>query len=246
MDSEHKIRSAGEAASEGAQHESYESPLSPYLNKAAPLDYAHLAGEAVTEGVKVSGSSLGEMADEASKGIGELWEGEAGAAGNTVAGLGALAAPLTIGSGVTDMVEGVEQYREGDHEDGVLSLLQGGAKTGSGAATIGASFLGSGAMGVAGPALGSFAGGVELGRFGDSEAKRMGVFHDQRGANEGISDWASDNGVATDEWMQQHTGSKAVGQVSGAVATGVSSIAGTVLDMGSAALGATERLWNRL
>jgi hypothetical protein len=185
-----------------------------------------------------------------------------------------------IVGGVMDISDGYDHYKHGKNIDekagGLDTEGQGIAETGSGVAEVATGLTGTESLGlagnvirtiapaageislgglasVAGPALGSFATGMQIGHYGDEEAKKLGVFHDAKGNAESASDWASDKGMAADQWVTQHLHSKGLGTAAGLATTGLSSIVGGLAAGESAVAGAelavghaARRLWDWL
>jgi hypothetical protein len=243
---EHEQPSTAPAAAP-ERHEEESNPVGTALQIA---DYAHLAGDAAVDG-HVAANSVGGMFAEMGEDAAKIWQGEGTAAQTAMKGLTAIAAPLAIGGGVMDTIEGVDAYRRGDHEGGVLKTIEGGLTTGSG--VTGLAGLASGVGATAAPVLGAGATGMAIGHYGDEQSKKLGIFHDDQGRAESASDWAGDESAKADNWVTRKTGSGALGTAAGVATWAGTSIAGAGVATGSAIEGGAHavangarRLWDWL
>jgi hypothetical protein len=197
------------------------------------IDYAHLAGDAAVDGNTAAETLPGtfhEMGEDALK----VRQGDGTVAQTGMKGITAIASPLAIAGGVIDMVEGANEIRHGDAPDGVIKESEGILMTGSGVS--GLAGLASGTGATFAPVLGAGVTGLAIGHYGDEHAKELGLFHDDQGRAESASDWAGGKSADADNWVAQHSGSKALGTTAG-----VGTWAGTsIVGAGASALSAAE------
>jgi hypothetical protein len=205
--------------------------------------YAHLLSEFAGQGSSAHtfAQEAGHLASEGE----EIFSGEASlgtvASSGVSTGAGLLAVPLGLMQGY----EGVEHMRHGDTGHGAVEAAQGTIGAAGGMATL-AGVMGCGAAGAAAPVLSAAAGGIGVGRYGDEEAQRLGLAHDEHGHAESMSDWAGDRGAAADDWVSQHTHSSALGTIAGLGTTAAASIPAALGAVGSAGVGAASAIGHGL
>jgi hypothetical protein len=169
-------------------------------------------------------------ASEAGKEFFEHQANGAQAVGNAAGGVAGVA------NGVMDISDGYHQIVNNKKVDaqaqGANTLTKGAVETGGGLAQGILAWTGAPSVGLAdalpaiadagslatwaAPAAGAFATGMEIGHYGDEQAKKLGIFKDRKGNAETASDWAAEKGVAADEWVTENLHSKTLGTIAGA------------------------------
>lgn len=190
-----------------AEAEEHEQP-NPVFATIGHAENAHLLFEAATEGKE----ELKHLALHAAK----FMNGSASNAQIAGTVVNMLMHPLSISAGIAEIIEGFGEFHH-DAAAGLTAMLKGGAGASSGALGI-FELAGMVAPGVS-TAFASGAAGVQIGQYSDKRAKELGVFHDANGRPETGSKWAAEGGEAVHRWVTEHTGSRKLGRVLGAVET---------------------------
>jgi len=158
-------------------------------------DRAHLGVETVANG----GKTAAKVAEEAS----EFMAGGAEGAEAVLGGISAFAAPLALGAGAFDLVEGIDLVRHGDTTEGSVKLMEGGAGITSGGAGI-ATFAGSAGAASFAAGGGAAAVGVALGHYGDKQVEKLDWLHDDNGKAISASESAANYGQKVDDYLTLH------------------------------------------
>lgn len=195
-----------------------ENPVSPWLSG---VDNTHLLGDAAIYG-DAPVQHLGEHASH-------VLSGETTAGRTGFGAFGVLASGASIAGGAIDLIEGYQQYQNGNRADGAFSMTEGGLNVVSGASGL-AAIGGSTVAAATSVVAGTGALGLEIGHHGDKQVKKLGWLHDDDGHAVSASDWAANLGQDANDWMTER-GHPILGGMAGGVALGAGIVAGTGMSL---------------
>jgi hypothetical protein len=216
---------------EHAQREEAEGK-NPVDQGYAAIDTASMGTDAIMDG-GVEASSWEEMTHQMGHHALKALSGDASKATTAYTGVTAVLAPLSIGMGIKEMIDG---FHEGGRE-GAFGVAGGATGVASGGTAV-AGLAGVGGAATAAPLIAAGGAGLKLGHYGDNRVKEEGWLHDNDGNATTASGWAASNGQAADDWVTRKTGIGALGTVAGLGTTLGSSIVGSGVAVGAAGKGA--------